>query len=57
MPELAYRLLASLPRGRLVNIQRRITPLLYFDIVGVRPVHYFIVLSYSIVLCRRFRSN
>ena len=39
-PELAYRLLASLPRERLVNLQRRITPLLYFDVVGVRFVHF-----------------
>jgi len=33
--ELAYRLLASLPRSRLATIQRRIAPLLQFDVVGV----------------------
>ncbi|EEB95397.1 hypothetical protein MPER_05640, partial [Moniliophthora perniciosa FA553] len=32
--ELAYRLLASLPRSRLATIQRRIAPLLQFDVVG-----------------------
>ena len=34
--ELAYKLLASLPRSRLAIIQRRIAPLLQFDVVGVR---------------------
>ncbi|KAK7034703.1 hypothetical protein VNI00_012110 [Paramarasmius palmivorus] len=35
--ELAYRLLASLPRSRLATIQRRIAPLLQFDVVGSLP--------------------
>jgi len=34
--ELVYRLLAFLPRSRLATIQRRIAPLLQFDVVGVR---------------------
>lgn len=34
--ELAYRLLSSLPRARLASIQRRIAPLLQFDVVAVR---------------------
>ncbi|KIM48683.1 hypothetical protein M413DRAFT_437867 [Hebeloma cylindrosporum] len=36
--ELAYRLLASLPRSRLATIQRRIAPLLQFDVVGSLPM-------------------
>ncbi|TFK54634.1 WD40 repeat-like protein [Heliocybe sulcata] len=35
--ELAYALLASLPRSRVANIQRRIAPLLQLDIVGLLP--------------------
>ncbi|KAF8809004.1 F-box/WD repeat-containing protein 11 [Phlegmacium glaucopus] len=35
--ELAYKLLASLPRSRLAIIQRRIAPLLQFDVVGSLP--------------------
>ncbi|KAF9556007.1 WD40 repeat-like protein [Agrocybe pediades] len=35
--ELAYKLLASLPRSRLATIQRRIAPLLQFDVVGCLP--------------------
>ncbi|KAF5387001.1 hypothetical protein D9615_001570 [Tricholomella constricta] len=35
--ELAYRLLASLPRSRLVAIQKRIAPCLQYDIVGCLP--------------------
>ncbi|KAF8912131.1 WD40 repeat-like protein [Gymnopilus junonius] len=35
--ELAYKLLASLPRSRLATIQRRIAPLLQFDVVGTLP--------------------
>ncbi|KAF9484633.1 WD40 repeat-like protein [Pholiota conissans] len=35
--ELAYKLLASLPRSRLATIQRRIAPLLQFDVVGSLP--------------------
>ncbi|KAH7923535.1 WD40 repeat-like protein [Leucogyrophana mollusca] len=35
--ELAYQLLASLPRSRLAGIQRRIAPLLQFDLVGSLP--------------------
>jgi hypothetical protein len=35
--EIAYRILSSLPRSRLAGIQRRIAPLLQFDLVGVRP--------------------
>lgn len=34
--DLAYQLLASLPRARLAVIQRKIAPLLQFDVVGVR---------------------
>lgn len=36
LAELAYQLLASLPRARLATIQRRLAPLLQFDVVGVR---------------------
>ncbi|KAJ7073851.1 WD40 repeat-like protein [Mycena amicta] len=35
--ELAYRLLVSLPRSRLATIQRRLAPLLQFDVVGSLP--------------------
>ncbi|EPQ57897.1 WD40 repeat-like protein [Gloeophyllum trabeum ATCC 11539] len=35
--ELAYALLASLPRSRVANIQRRIAPLLQLDVVGLLP--------------------
>ncbi|KAL0067057.1 hypothetical protein AAF712_005841 [Marasmius tenuissimus] len=35
--ELAYKLLASLPRSRLATIQRKLAPLLQFDIVGALP--------------------
>ncbi|TFK36356.1 quinon protein alcohol dehydrogenase-like superfamily [Crucibulum laeve] len=35
--ELAYRLLTSLPRSRLAAIQRRIAPMLQFDVVGSLP--------------------
>lgn len=40
-PELAYKLLASLPRSRLAAIQRRIVPLLQFDVVGVSTTRVF----------------
>jgi hypothetical protein len=33
--ELVFKLLVSLPRSRLASIQRRIAPLLQFDVVGV----------------------
>lgn len=36
--ELAYRILSTLPRSRLAGIQRRIAPLLQFDLVGVRTL-------------------
>ncbi|KAJ3722815.1 WD40 repeat-like protein [Lentinula guzmanii] len=35
--DLAYQLLASLPRARLATIQRRLAPLLQFDVVGSLP--------------------
>ncbi|KAF7329314.1 F-box/WD repeat-containing protein 11 [Mycena kentingensis (nom. inval.)] len=35
--ELAYKLLVSLPRSRLATIQRRLAPLLQFDVVGSLP--------------------
>ncbi|KAF9261189.1 WD40 repeat-like protein [Marasmius fiardii PR-910] len=35
--ELAYKLLSSLPRSRLATIQRKLAPLLQFDIVGALP--------------------
>ncbi|KAF9065787.1 WD40-repeat-containing domain protein [Rhodocollybia butyracea] len=35
--ELAFQLLASLPRARLATIQRRLAPLLQFDVVGSLP--------------------
>ncbi|KAH7889509.1 WD40-repeat-containing domain protein [Phlebopus sp. FC_14] len=35
--EVAYQLLASLPRSHLARIQRRIIPLLQFDLVGSLP--------------------
>ncbi|KII88226.1 hypothetical protein PLICRDRAFT_110866 [Plicaturopsis crispa FD-325 SS-3] len=36
--ELAFKLLTSLPRSRLAGIQRRIAPLLQFDLVGALPI-------------------
>ena len=35
--ELAYQLLRSLPRSRIATIQRRLAPLLQFDVVGSLP--------------------
>nr|GAT54966.1 F-box/WD repeat-containing protein 11 [Mycena chlorophos] len=35
--ELAYKLLVSLPRSRLATFQRRLAPLLQFDVVGTLP--------------------
>lgn len=48
--ELAYQLLASLPRARLATVQRRILPLLQFDLVGVSlvPAHLFTHLLLSL---------
>ncbi|KAJ3760820.1 F-box/WD repeat-containing protein 11, partial [Lentinula raphanica] len=37
LTDLAYQLLASLPRARLATIQRRLAPLLQFDVVGSLP--------------------
>ncbi|KAH8823579.1 WD40 repeat-like protein [Flagelloscypha sp. PMI_526] len=35
--DLAYQLLASLPRARLARLQRKLAPLLKFDVVGTLP--------------------
>ena len=35
---MAYKLLAALPRSRLAAIQRKIAPLLQFDVVGVSGI-------------------
>lgn len=43
--ELAYRILSSLPRSRLAGIQRRIAPLLQFDLVGVRKLSNLYVIN------------
>ncbi|CAA7270938.1 unnamed protein product [Cyclocybe aegerita] len=52
--ELAYKLLASLPRSRLATIQRRIAPLLQFDVVGTLPtevaLQIFSYLTYQTLL-------
>ncbi|KAF5373847.1 hypothetical protein D9758_000963 [Tetrapyrgos nigripes] len=63
--ELAYQLLASLPRSRLATIQRRLAPLLQFDVVGSLPAEVSLqifsnlpfptLLSCSLV-CRRWNS-
>ncbi|KAJ4487592.1 WD40 repeat-like protein [Lentinula aciculospora] len=61
--ELAYQLLASLPRARLATIQRRLVPLLQFDVVGSLPAEVSLqILSYlpfpalliSALVCRRW---
>ncbi|KAG7448286.1 WD40 repeat-like protein [Guyanagaster necrorhizus] len=63
--ELAYRLLASLPRSRLATIQRRLAPLLQFDVVGSLPtevsLQIFSHLSAEALLacalvCRRWQT-
>ncbi|KAK2466644.1 hypothetical protein APHAL10511_000902 [Amanita phalloides] len=63
--ELAYELLAALPRSRLASIQRRIAPLLRFDILGALPaelaLHVIAFLSYRSILtctlvCRRWKA-
>ncbi|KAI0658826.1 WD40 repeat-like protein [Cubamyces menziesii] len=52
--ELAYRLLASLPRSSLAVLQARIAPLLKVDIVGLLPpeiaLHVFAYLPYQCLL-------
>ncbi|KAF9246337.1 quinon protein alcohol dehydrogenase-like superfamily [Melanogaster broomeanus] len=63
--ELAYQLLASLSRSRLAKIQRRILPLLQFDLVGSLPpelsLHILKLLPATALLtcalvCRRWNS-
>ncbi|KIM86370.1 hypothetical protein PILCRDRAFT_96171 [Piloderma croceum F 1598] len=63
--EIAYRILSSLPRSRLAGIQRRIAPLLQFDLVGSLPteisLQIFSCLSSQILLncalvSRRWRT-
>ncbi|KAF9532902.1 WD40-repeat-containing domain protein [Crepidotus variabilis] len=63
--ELAYKLLASLPRDRLATIQRRIAPLLQFDLVRSLPTEISLqIFSYlpfqTLVTCalvsRRWRD-
>ncbi|KAI0062227.1 WD40 repeat-like protein [Artomyces pyxidatus] len=53
--ELAYTLLASLPRSSLVILQRRIVPLLQLDVVGLLPTEVslliFSYLSWKTLLC------
>ncbi|KAF9053005.1 quinon protein alcohol dehydrogenase-like superfamily [Panaeolus papilionaceus] len=62
--ELAYRLLSSLPRARLASIQRRIAPLLQFDVVASLPpevsLQIFSYLPFQTLLtctlvCRRWQ--
>ncbi|KAJ3916109.1 WD40 repeat-like protein [Lentinula edodes] len=62
-PELAYQILASLPRARLATIQRRLAPLLQFDVVGSLPAEVSLqIFSYlpfpalltSALVCRRW---
>ncbi|KAH9966532.1 WD40-repeat-containing domain protein [Russula dissimulans] len=52
--DLVYALLASLPRSALVNIQKRIVPLLQLDVVGLLPtevaLHIFSYLSSKTLL-------
>ena len=38
--DMAYKLLAALPRSRLAAIQRKIAPLLQFDVVGVSGIPF-----------------
>ncbi|KAJ3813248.1 WD40 repeat-like protein [Lentinula aff. lateritia] len=61
--ELAYQILASLPRARLATIQRRLAPLLQFDVVGSLPAEVSLqIFSYlpfpalltSALVCRRW---
>ncbi|KAJ3892310.1 F-box/WD repeat-containing protein 11 [Lentinula edodes] len=61
--ELAYQILASLPRARLATIQRRLAPLLQFDAVGSLPAEVSLqIFSYlpfpalltSALVCRRW---
>ncbi|KAF5388980.1 hypothetical protein D9757_005061 [Collybiopsis confluens] len=61
--ELAYQLLASLPRSRLATIQRKLAPLLQFDVVGSLPAEVSLqIFSYlpfpslliSALVCRRW---
>ncbi|KAI0929340.1 hypothetical protein AcW2_005069 [Taiwanofungus camphoratus] len=63
--ELAYNLLASLPRSSLATVQRRIVPLLQLDVVGLLPdevaLHVFSYLpSQTLLTCslvsRRWRA-
>ncbi|KAI0807922.1 WD40 repeat-like protein [Fomes fomentarius] len=63
--EIAYRILASLPRSSLAVLQSRIAPLLKLDIVGLLPtevaLHVFSYLPYqSLLTCalvsRRWRA-
>ncbi|KAI1791707.1 WD40 repeat-like protein [Ganoderma leucocontextum] len=62
--ELAFRILASLPRSSLAVLQHRIEPLLKLDVVGLLPtevaLHVFSYLPYQSLLtcahvCRRWR--
>ncbi|THH11567.1 hypothetical protein EW146_g8004 [Bondarzewia mesenterica] len=52
--ELAFALLASLPRSSLARVQRRIEPLLQLDVVGLLPtevaLHIFSFLSWKTLL-------
>ncbi|KIL67166.1 hypothetical protein M378DRAFT_74224 [Amanita muscaria Koide BX008] len=63
--ELALQLLAALPRSRLASIQRRIAPLLQFDILSSLPtelsLHVLAFLPYRSILtcsliCRRWKA-
>ncbi|OCH92092.1 WD40 repeat-like protein [Obba rivulosa] len=63
--ELAYKILASLPRSSIAVVQRRITPLLQLDVVGLLPDEVaLLVFSYlpyqSLLTCclvsRRWRA-
>ncbi|KIY62726.1 WD40 repeat-like protein [Cylindrobasidium torrendii FP15055 ss-10] len=54
--ELAYRLLAALPRSRIATIQRKLAPLLQFDVVGSLPAEvslyiFSLLPAYSLITC------
>ncbi|KAJ7193832.1 WD40 repeat-like protein [Mycena pura] len=63
--ELAYKLLVSLPRSRLATIQRRLAPLLQFDVVGSLPAEVSLQIFSHLpaqtlltcgLVCRRWRA-
>lgn len=55
--ELAWKLLSSLPRARLAAVQRRIHPLLQFDIIGVREYLSVSITNWLMAIHRHCRLN